>query len=117
MDEPLSQQFGKNSNTLEGTRDYISYAEYKEGLPQGYVDEAKSVIIDVKTLVSSNPEFASEDVEGKTAVHWGEDVSQITWTFNIEKEGRYTFALDYYLDGDVKIFGKKKFLSGWRNFI
>lgn len=110
LDEPLSQQFGKNSNTLEGTRDYISYAEYQEGLPQGYVDEAKSVIIDVKTLVSSNPEFASEDVEGKTAVHWGEDVSQITWTFNIEKEGRYTFALDYYLDGDAAYSAKRNFL-------
>ena len=110
LDEPLSQQYSKNSNTVESTKEYQSYADYLAELPQGYADEEKRITIDVNTLVSETPELTSEDVEGKAAVHWGEDISQITWTFDIQTEGRYTFALDYYLDGEAAYSAKRNFL-------
>ena len=111
LDEPLSHQFSGNSGSvLEELSDYQTYAEYQSELPETYVNGKSSIVKDVNALLSENVGLLSEEKDGKQAAFWGDNISEISWTFEIRETGRYTFALDYYLDGEAAYVAKRNLL-------
>lgn len=111
LDKPLAEQFGGNSGSIvEGLTEYQSYAEYQSDLPQVYTDDTQSIIKDVDAMVAENEGLKVEEKEGRTAAYWSDNTSGITWTFEIKEKGRYTFALDYYLDGESAYIAKRNLL-------
>ncbi len=108
LDKPLSEKFGGKSGILvEGITEYPTYTDYREELNNTYPDGGENLVIGVDSLTADNTDLVSEDIEGKSALHWTDETSELTWRFEIEDEGIYTLALDYYLDGEKAYVAKR----------
>ncbi|MBE6974180.1 MAG: hypothetical protein E7436_01635, partial [Ruminococcaceae bacterium] len=102
LDDPLADQFGGGSQTgTEGVREYPTYAQYSKDLPEMYVEKAVSLTAQLRE------ELAQKEIDGKTAAHWSEDLTELTWEFQVEEAGLYTLALEYYLDGEKAYSAKR----------
>ena len=111
LDEPISQQFGGgNDNQVQLLSDYPSYDEYQQGLQRNYCSKQIQVKIDVADIVATNASMVLETLDGKNATKWTDAVPQLTWTFDIAESGLYSFALEYYLDGQNAYVAKRNLL-------
>ena len=102
LDEPLADQFGGGSQIgTEGVTEYPTYAQYSKELPEKYLKDAVSLTAQLRE------ELAQKEIDGKMAGHWTEDLTELTWEFQVEEAGLYTLALEYYLDGEKAYSAKR----------
>ena len=70
QDQPLAEKFGGISGTLvDGTTQYTTYANYRQALPAEYLTEAVSLTAELASAEQK------QQLEGKEAYHWTDDVS------------------------------------------
>lgn len=111
LDEPISEQFGGNKgNQVGAITEYQSYAEYQAGIEKVYCDSQHRITKSITDAVVENAEKKVEKVEGQEAIKWTDDVKEVVWAFEVPEDGLYSFALDYYLDGENAYVVKRNLL-------
>ena len=111
LDKPISQQFGgEKGNQVEMVTEHQNYAQYSKGVERTYCSSGQSIKVDVAQVANANSGLTVEEVDGKNAISWVNGIQEIHWTFTVPENGLYTFALDYYLDGENAYVAKRNLL-------